>query len=311
MIRDLRPADLPHLYPLLERHFPAEQRLLGWRPAVFNDVLHDLYRPHVQFLVRLVALFGRPIYRVFVVAVDGRLAATTVLTYTARAGYVSTVMVDDAFRRRGFARRLLEAAAAEARRRRRRSLVLDVLETNEPARRLYERAGFRLLRRQEYRALELTGPPTGAPASAARVRPLRRSDQARILATARRALPPAVAEVLPIEPRQMFLRREVLAGLRSAAEVWVAPVDGPALGFVRLTMSEVMVAANLSCPVLDPSLDEPSAEALVATAVGRARGRGAQRILCEVPDSNERVRALLARAGFSVPFTTLTLVREL
>lgn len=311
MIRDLTAADIPHLFPLLDRHFPEEQRLLGWRVTIFNDVLRDLYRPHIQLVVRLVALFGRPIYRCFIVDVGGQLAATTLLTYTPRAGYVSTVMVDDPYRRRGFARQMLEAAATETRRRHRRYLVLDVLESNAPARHLYETAGFRLLRRQEYRSLELDAATPGPRGGPPGVRALRRSDREPIVAIARQALPPAVAEVLPIDPRQMFVRREVIAGLRSVAEVWVAPAQGPAQGFVRATSSEVMESANLSCPVLAPALDDAAADALVAAGVQYARDHGARRLLCEVPDSNDRARAVLARAGFTVPFATLTLVRDL
>lgn len=311
MLRDLRATDIPQLFPLLDRHFPEEQRLLGWRPAVFNDVLCDLYRWHIQLVVRLTAAFGRPIYRCYVVEVDGHLAATTLLTYAPRAGYVSTVMVDDPYRRRGFARRLLEAAATETRRRHRRYLVLDVLESNAPARRLYETAGFRLLRRQEYRSLEYA-PSRPVPAPPADgVRPLRRADRGPIAALAGQGVPAAVAEVLPVDTAQLFVRRAVVAGLRSEAELWVAPHDPPAQGFVRATTSAVMESANLTCPILSPSLDDRLADELIAAAVAWTQGRGARRMLCEVPDSNERARSVLARAGFTVPFATLTLVRDL
>lgn len=311
MLRDLRARDIPQLFPLLDRHFPEEQRLLGWRPTVFNDVIRDLYRWHIQLVVRLAAAFGRPIYRCFVVEVDDHLAATTLLTYAPRAGYVSTVMVDDPYRRRGLARQLLEAAAAETRRRDRRYLVLDVLESNAPARRLYETAGFRLLRRQEYRSLEY-GPADGVPGPASEVvRGWQRADRKPIVALAQQSVPPDVAEVLPVDTAQLFVRRAIVAGLRSEAELWVAPQAPPPLGFVRATTSEVMESANLTCPILAPSLDDRLADQLIATAVAWTKGRGARRMLCEVPDTNARARAVLARAGFTVPFATLTLVRDL
>ena len=311
LIRDLRAADIPQLFPLLDRHFPEEQRLLGWRPTVFNDTLRDLYRWHIQLVVRLAAAFGRPIYRCFVVETEGHLAATALLTYAPRAGYVSTVMVDDPYRRRGYARQLLEAAATESRRRRRRFLVLDVLESNAPARRLYESAGFRRLRRQEFRSLEYATSDLGAAPAPDAVRAPQRADRASIVRLADEAVPADVAAVLPMDTAQLFVRRAVVAGLRSEAELWVAPRTPPALGFVRATTSQVMESANLTCPILSPALDDRIADQLVAAAVAWTQGRGARRMLCEVPDTNERARALLARAGFTVPFATLTLVREL
>jgi ribosomal protein S18 acetylase RimI-like enzyme len=56
------------------------------------------------------------------------------------------------YRRRGVGRELLRAAAEEARRRGARRLTLRVLAPNEPARRLYESAGFVVegVQRQEF-----------------------------------------------------------------------------------------------------------------------------------------------------------------
>ncbi len=51
-------------------------------------------------------------------------------------------MVGEEFRRRGVGRALLDAAVREAEARGARRLTLRVLAPNEPARRLYESAGF-------------------------------------------------------------------------------------------------------------------------------------------------------------------------
>ena len=64
------------------------------------------------------------------------------LEASAHVAVVNGIAVDAARRRQGVGRALLEAVAAEARRRGARRLTLRVLASNEPARRLYEAAGF-------------------------------------------------------------------------------------------------------------------------------------------------------------------------
>ena len=56
--------------------------------------------------------------------------------------HVSGLAVDEAVRRRGVGRALMDAAIADARRRGARRLTLRVLGANEAARRLYDACGF-------------------------------------------------------------------------------------------------------------------------------------------------------------------------
>jgi len=61
-----------------------------------------------------------------------------------RHGHVSTIVVSPHAERRGVGRALVDAAEAWCRERRYRLLTLHVFDANAPARRLYERAGFRV-----------------------------------------------------------------------------------------------------------------------------------------------------------------------
>jgi ribosomal protein S18 acetylase RimI-like enzyme len=71
-----------------------------------------------------------------------RLGRATPVAASDHVVMIAGFAVDPAHRRRGLGRALLDAAAAEARARGARRLTLRVLAHNEPARRLYERAGF-------------------------------------------------------------------------------------------------------------------------------------------------------------------------
>jgi ribosomal protein S18 acetylase RimI-like enzyme len=63
--------------------------------------------------------------------------------------YVDTVAVDPAFQSRGMGTMLLDAVVEEARQRGRQALWLYCVERNTRARALYERYGFRFLKRDD------------------------------------------------------------------------------------------------------------------------------------------------------------------
>ncbi|MCD7909626.1 MAG: ribosomal protein S18-alanine N-acetyltransferase [Clostridium sp.] len=84
--------------------------------------------------------------------------AETVLGYCvlrtlADEGEIQRIAVDPAFRRQGIARKLMESMAAVARMKGAREVALEVRESNESARKLYELYGFRqeAVRRGYYR----------------------------------------------------------------------------------------------------------------------------------------------------------------
>ncbi|HUJ77437.1 MAG TPA: GNAT family N-acetyltransferase, partial [Thermoplasmata archaeon] len=304
-----RPSDVPALFPLLDRHFPEENALLGWTPAAFDRTVRRIYRWDARLFLALLSLAGRPVFRFFAIEADRRLVGTTLLTYAARAGFVSLVMVDGPYRRRGFARRLVGAAIAATARSGRRHVALDVLDSNAPARALYAALGFRRLR-----SLTLWSGPVGSvppplPA-AAHVRPFRRSDAGPIAAIASAQLRPEVAEVLPVGPGDFDDSAWVTRALASESEAWVA-VDGAGAprGFVRATASATTTAGHLAAPVIADELDPATEDALLAAALGWLAGRGRSTLVCELADTNARGAALLGRSGFVPALAAETQVR--
>ena len=66
-----------------------------------------------------------------------------VLRILADEGEIQRIAVDPAFRRRGAGRKLMEAMAALGRMKGVREVALEVRESNEGARKLYESYGFK------------------------------------------------------------------------------------------------------------------------------------------------------------------------
>lgn len=307
MLRRFRRSDAVALFDLTGRYFPEEGELLRWRPGAVSEVVQHAFRPDIRFVVWLLAAVHRPVFRAFALEADGRMIGGALLTFPRNAGYISSVVVDAPYRRRGYAEKVVRACEATARRMGKRYAVLDVLKSNAPARALYAKLGYRFLRDQSYFVRDVEGPDPGATAIPSTLRGYEKSDGAALAALARRLLPPEVAEVLPPDPRSFAVAPLVATGLKSETVAWV--VDGPSgpQGFVRATSSSATESGHLTAPVLAPELPEATGRLLVRTAAEWLYRQGIHRAVCEVPLDNAGAVTALAREGFreAIPLETL------
>lgn len=308
MLREFAPRDLPELLVLLGRHFPEEDALLGRQPESYERIVRRMYRWDARIALGILRWVGRPVYRFFVVEEAGHLAATTILTFPSRAGYISTVMVDTPYRRRGYARRLMGAAIEATRRTGRGYVVLDVLAQNAPARALYDRMGFQVLRSQAYLLRDGSTPPLGDRADRPGIRPYRRADAKPLVAAARSEMPARVIDVLPPDPGQFAQRDPISTALESVSESWVADVGGIPSAYVAATTSRSVVVGNMTAPIIGPSVDDALARSIVASALRWLEANDRPRVLTEIADHNTRGRRALEAAGFREVYRLDTLV---
>jgi ribosomal protein S18 acetylase RimI-like enzyme len=312
MLRDFRSKDADEFIPLYRENFAEEEALLGTDPVAMGRITRRLTGPFTRLALTLARWIGRPIVRFFVVEVDGHLAGTALLSFTPNAGYVGLVQVAAPYRRRGLGQELLSACARDARRAKRRYLVLDVLTENVAARALYDKLGFHPLRQNAYWVRYL-GPehpidPSPFPLS---LRSLQRGDGDRIAAIARAQVPPEVQAILPVDPRQYYLRPMVSQSLESDSEGWILEMGGRPSGFLRITTSHAMEAGHLTAPVIDASVPADTAVEFLRAVLRRAVDRGARRILCEVTTADPRIQLLLTGAGFEEAYRLDTLYEPL
>lgn len=310
MLRDLRRADGPQFLALMERGFPEESALLGNRPEEFDKIFRRIFRWDTRLLFGLLRLFGRPIARALVVEADGRVVATSLVTFPSGAAYVSNVVVDPDHRRRGYARAMLEEARTTARRTKRKFLALDVLEDNTNARTLYESLGYRPLRARTQ--LVQDAPQrfgTDTPKSSA-IRPLQRSDVPTLVEILRRQTPSEVEKVLPTSPGR-FLASEVANRMLASEEAsWVIDRGHGPEAHVAATVSTAMEAAHLTAPTLAVTVDDGLGVQLVSTAGAWCVARGAPRLVSMVAADNPRGRAALEATGFRDARSLWTLYRS-
>ena len=310
MLRGFRPDDAPTYLRFLKELFPAEEALLGTDPVEMERLIRRLFRWDLRLLLALARAVRHPIVRFYVIEVDGHVAATTLLTFTSAAGYLSGVAVDRPYRRRGYARRLLARAHADARRAGRRFAALDVLRANAPARALYASEGYRPLRGYTARRAALAD--ARAPAGEVQgLRPFRREDAVPLVRLAAGAVPAAVAEVLPLEPSQFRLPPALIRALGSETRAWVLDDGRGPRAFLRATVSDAMASGNLTAPLLDPAVEPERARGLLRHALAWIRSRGPGTVATEVPDDHPGVAALLEDEGFETAYAVDTLYRRL
>ncbi|MGD0718202.1 MAG: GNAT family N-acetyltransferase [Thermoplasmata archaeon] len=310
MLSDFRPADTPRLVELLQENFPEEEELYGMRPEALVRIIHRIYRWDVRFALVFMHTIGRPVFRFFTVEVDRRIVATTLVSYGRRASYLAMVMVDPAYRRRGYARQLLHASIDSTRRARRPYVALDVLENNTTARRLYESEGFLPLRPM---SILVWTPPSDRRDPTARadpgIRPFRRSDAAPLVTIVNRSTPPEVAEVLPASARTLNPSGQLAALLASKTKVWVLDEGAGPVALVFGTLSEGSDAGHLSNPIVADTANPVRVAALLSTALDWLTAGGAKRVVTQVPLSNRTGLAALEGGGFQVVRELRTLYR--
>jgi ribosomal protein S18 acetylase RimI-like enzyme len=308
-VRDLRPSDAQDLLRFLRNDFPEEEALLGTRPEGFERIVRRVFRLDLRIVLGFLRLIGRPVYRFFVFEDQGRLVATTLLSFTESAGWVSMVVVDPAYRRRGLARELLGRAEKATRARGKPHIALDVLAANVPARALYERLGYRLLRSTAYYVLDNPASVGTAPAAPVGLRPFQPRDAPALAELARRGQPPEVARVIPTTARQLAgspWEGEIFA---SEIAAWVIEDASGPKAWVSAVVSAATEAGHLSNPIVDPSVPADRADGLIRTAVAWCGARAVPRIMTMVPEENGAGRAALERTGFRNVIPVCTLYR--
>jgi ribosomal protein S18 acetylase RimI-like enzyme len=307
MIRDLKRADANRVFEFLSKYFPEEEAILGTRPEGFEKVVRRLFRFDTQLILGLLKVFGRPVFRFFVVEEDGRVVATTLLSFPERAGYLSMVVVDPAYRRRGLAQALLDRCRVTTQGTGRKYVALDVLAQNTPARTLYERVGYRPLRETQFMVREPDASLTGA--SSPSIRPFRREDARALVEIAQRSRPAEVTEVLPIRAASLRPGSFIDSVLQAESAAWVIDRGHGPEGYLSASVGAITTAAHFSDPIVAEGVEGPEAAALVRTAIEWCVARKSPRIAAQVPVANVRGRAALLGGGFDDAISVWTLYR--
>jgi ribosomal protein S18 acetylase RimI-like enzyme len=311
-LREYRKGDWVGVVDLWRRNPTEEFPLLGMHPEAMGSVFRRLEGFGPRFVLGLARLFGRPVFIILVLDLDGRVAGTTLVNFPRETAYLSYVIVDSSLRRQGHAQSMLRAADELARKYHRTYVTLDVLSQNEPAVRLYERWGYQPLRDQLWlvRAFSPES-PLPPPSGTTLIRPYQARDGPVLAELDNALMSPEVRRVLPRHVRD-FRTAEMTGGvLQSDTRSWVTEIDGRPVGFLQSTVSRLMDAANLSSPLFGADVPDSVARDLFLTALRWTESQRAPRVLTQVSEHQWRRRPLLDSLGFVEHFRMHTLVHRL
>jgi ribosomal protein S18 acetylase RimI-like enzyme len=252
----------------------------------------------------------RDAFRGFVWEEDGRLvgSANVLRQGATDRWYIANVAVLPEYRRRGIARRLVEACMDLAKERGAKTLLLDVVAGNVPAVSLYERLGFEHFSGQTDMTLDggRAVPQVALPDS---IRLERGSlfNWRPHYALAQRITPPHVREYAPVEEasfRRPAILRALIPAIRLAtgmANYGMTMWDGGG----RVVATGLIAArtrpggVNHLSLMLDPAVGDLG-PALIAVAVGEVRRLSpGQRIDLSVPHWQDGLFAAALEAGFT------------
>ncbi len=228
---------------------------------------------------------------------------------------IGNVATHPAWRNRGVSTALIGSAIAFARARGGRFVALQVVEGNQPALRVYERAGFRALgavthyRRPSVRAQALPVAPRALPARRAR-----RADRDVVWAVARLNIPDDLTYAEPFDPRVYRLDwrwwlSNFFNGWREQWLVGDAPNRSPDPGSAQM-MGAIRTRVNFDSPehhvelMLDGRASVEDGIALLVAGLSRFEGYVSRPLYCAQARPHEATHGALQAVGFQ-PIRTL------
>ncbi len=150
LFRDLRKSDLSDFLDLLQRCFAGEFEISGFDPDHVSEMFNRGFGITGRLVLRLMRLFGKEPLKFLVAEANGKIVGSTIVTNQGKSGYISTVMVHLDYRRKGIATRLMTDALSYVRGRKMARAVLHVDSTNDTAKNLYSKLGFKTFEHSAY-----------------------------------------------------------------------------------------------------------------------------------------------------------------
>ncbi len=302
-LRPMDPArDLQGIAHVIEVAFADELSPGGH--VIMRDLrlLHTM-RPFIWLFSRAMPSF-RDYMAGYVWEEEGRVIANTTVSRIegpSTQWIISNVAVLPGYRRRGIARKLVEAAVEHAQAMHGTRILLQVRSDNDGARTLYQTMNFRYLESitemlaDQVRRSHLAGPPQVS------VREPVAERWYEAYELARSTIPHAVQQIRPLRPHAFRIKeRSTWQKVRALIlvpprERWWAEYEGRLLGLLTIDRHASRASTQVELLLAPQGLNTVE-EALVNQLSARLQGHSGVRV--SLPADLSRARALLPEAGF-------------
>jgi len=299
LIRDLRKSDLGDLLGLLQTCFTKELEISGFDPDHVAEMVNRAFGRTATLILALLRLLGREPGKFFGAEADGKIVGTTFVNNHGKSGYISTVMVNPDYRRKGVATVLMTTALNYVRRTKKVRAVLHVDSMNESAKNLYVKLGFKTFEHAAFFVKETN--PTHAHENAAgvKVRELQKGDLDEVYNLIETSEDPDSLRIFDFKKKDLktpFLQRI----FRFATEKKLVAVLGTRIvGYADASYTTPKEAGRIgSIHVNSEDKSLGIEKLLIEAANNEIAGGGVGRIRLAAPTANQELIETVKNLGF-------------
>jgi ribosomal protein S18 acetylase RimI-like enzyme len=311
LIRDLRRSDLSDLLGLLPVCFTKEFEISGLDPDHVAGMVNRGFGRTGALILWLLRLFGKEPGKFLVAEADGKIVGTAFVNNRGKSGYISSVMVNPDYRRKGIATTLMTSALNYIRRRKKARAVLHVDSTNDSAKSLYVKLGFKTFEHSAYFVRETN--PMQAPENAfgVKIREFQKHDLDAVYNLIEASEDPNSLRIFDFTKKDLktpFLQR--IFGFATQKKL-VAVLDNRIVGYAEASYTTPKEAGRIgSIHVNSEDRSLGIEKLLIETANNEIAEAGIRRIRLSAPTAKQELIETVKNLGFKEVLVMDAMVAE-
>jgi len=299
IIRDFRREDIDGVIECARESFVEEFEKEGFDPDVWRKVVRRRFSASGRILFGFFKLFGKEPIKFFVADMNGKVVGTTMVTKRRNIAYIETVMVRPDFRRKGIATELMKTAIHYARKRRFACVILQVSHTNNSAKELYHKLGFKKFDDTVYLTANLDSLPSLERVEGIQVRDFQKWDKDAVYELIRSSRDPNWFKTYNFQKSDLKTSLWNRIARMSTERKVVAVKDGKIVGYASLSYTTGKEAGRIRNIDVSPDMGaEGIEEELIRTGLNYVKPSGTKVVLVTVPLTKEGLIKKLADIGF-------------
>jgi ribosomal protein S18 acetylase RimI-like enzyme len=298
IIRDFRKEDLEDAIECAKLSFAEEIEVEGADPDVWRKLVRRRFSVSGRILFGLLRLSGKEPMKFFVATVNGKVVGTTMVTHRRKIGYVQTVMVHPDFRRRGIATELVKNAINYVRKRKFDKAILHVMSTNNPAKDLYQKLGFKKFEDTVYLTADIDFLSNMERDAEIQVRDFQRGDIDAVYTMIKNLRDPNWLKMYDFRKNDLKTSSWNRIARMSTIKKMVAIRDEKIVGYASLSCTTAKEAGRISTMEVSPQMLSKGIEELIRVSINYFKPSGTKTVLVTVPLTREELLKRLESLGF-------------
>lgn len=298
-IRDFRKEDLDDVLKCVEESFVEEFEIKGFDPDVWRKIVRRRYSVGGRIIFGFLGLLRKEPIRFFIAEENGKVVGTIMIEKRRKLGYLGTVTVHPDFRRKGIATKLMETAINYARKRKIANTILHVISTNNPAKGLYQKLGFKKFEEIVFLTADMDSFMSLKGAEGIQVRDFQKSDIDAVYELIKSSRDADWLKVYDFKKNDLKPSRLERIARMSTVRKIVAVIEEKIVGYAFLSYTTPKEAARITrIDVSSEMVSKGIVEEVIRESVNQFKSSGAKTILAIVPQTKEQLIEILETMGF-------------